>query len=125
MAKTNRTKDFMVVSQKFDLELMMRCCQSGFICLALILSFLDYSLQSYFITKITQIIHPEEKMEVCVDNVQSFINAVEAGASRIELCSSLAEGGLTPSLGFFRQVKKIGNVQFLFSFMIKSARRRF
>jgi len=46
-------------------------------------------------------------MEVCVDNVQSFINAVEAGASRIELCSSLAEGGLTPSVGFFRQVKKI------------------
>ena len=114
VAKTNRTKDFMVVSQKFDLELMLRCCQSGFICLALILSFLDYSLQSYFITKITQIIHPEEKMEVCVDNVQSFINAVEAGASRIELCSSLAEGGLTPSLGFFRQVKKIGNDQFLF-----------
>ena len=46
-------------------------------------------------------------MEVCVDNVLSFINAVEAGASRIELCSSLAEGGLTPSLGFFRQVQKI------------------
>ena len=56
-------------------------------------------------------------MEVCVDNVQSFINAVEAGASRIELCSSLAEGGLTPSVGFFRQVKKIGNVQ-LFAFFM-------
>ena len=56
-------------------------------------------------------------MEVCVDNVQSFINAVEAGASRIELCSSLAEGGLTPSVGFFRQVKKIGNVQ-LFTFFM-------
>ena len=57
-------------------------------------------------------------MEVCVDNVQSFINAVEAGASRIELCSSLAEGGLTPSVGFFRQVKKIGNVQLFTFFMI-------
>ena len=56
-------------------------------------------------------------MEVCVDNVQSFINAVEAGASRIELCSSLAEGGLTPSVGFFRQVKKIGNVQLFTYFM--------
>ena len=48
-------------------------------------------------------------MEVCVDNLSSFINAVEAGASRIELCSSLAEGGLTPSLGFFRQVKKVNS----------------
>ena len=48
-------------------------------------------------------------MEVCVDNVSSFTNAVQSGASRIELCSSLAEGGLTPSLGFFRQVKKVNS----------------
>ncbi|RZF36548.1 hypothetical protein LSTR_LSTR010659 [Laodelphax striatellus] len=44
-------------------------------------------------------------MEVCVDSLQSALNAFEGGASRIELCSSLNDGGLTPSLGFYLRVK--------------------
>ena len=39
------------------------------------------------------------QMEVCVDNLASVAAAWEGGARRIELCSSLAEGGLTPTPG--------------------------
>ena len=48
-------------------------------------------------------------MEVCVDNIESIVAAIEGGASRIELCSSLSEGGLTPSLGFYQTAKKLSN----------------
>jgi len=45
-------------------------------------------------------------MEVCIDNIASALEADRGGASRIELCSSLSEGGLTPSIGLLRMVKK-------------------
>ena len=50
-------------------------------------------------------------MEVCVDNIESLVNALDGGASRIELCSALSEGGLTPSIGFLKHAKSITRAQ--------------
>lgn len=49
-------------------------------------------------------------IEVCIDNLESLHNAIEGGATRIELCSSLALGGLTPSFGFMKKAAEISPI---------------
>lgn len=46
------------------------------------------------------------KFEICSGSLQSALNAQEAGAHRVELCSALSLGGLTPSYGFVELVRK-------------------
>ena len=45
-------------------------------------------------------------VEVCANSLESARNAERAGADRIELCSELGAGGITPSAGLIQSVKK-------------------
>ena len=45
-------------------------------------------------------------IEVCANSLQSALNAEKAGADRIELCSELAVGGITPSYGLLKTVRE-------------------
>lgn len=45
-------------------------------------------------------------VEICANSLQSALNAQNAAADRIELCSELAVGGTTPSYGLLKAIRQ-------------------
>ena len=45
-------------------------------------------------------------VEVCANSLQSALNAQRAGADRLEVCIELGLGGITPTYGLLKELKK-------------------
>lgn len=54
----------------------------------------------------------EHKIEVCVEGIDGLLAAEAAGADRVELCASLVEGGITPSVGTVRAALSQARIPF-------------
>jgi copper homeostasis protein len=46
------------------------------------------------------------KLEICANSYQSAKNAEKAGAGRLELCTELSVGGITPSYGLLKKISE-------------------
>lgn len=51
------------------------------------------------------------QLEICAADMHSVHAAAEGGANRVELCSGLAEGGMTPSAGFVAAALKVPGIR--------------
>lgn len=49
-------------------------------------------------------------LEICANSIESALNAQNGGADRIELCTHLEVGGLTPSHGLIKVAKELLNI---------------
>jgi copper homeostasis protein len=56
---------------------------------------------------------PRPLIEICVEGIDGLVAAQQGGADRAELCASLLEGGLTPSLGVVRQAMEVATIPFM------------
>lgn len=44
-------------------------------------------------------------LEICIDSIESAINAINGGAHRLEVCLSLKDDGVTPSTGLLLAIR--------------------
>ena len=51
-------------------------------------------------------------IEICIEGIEGLLAAQAGGADRAELCASLLEGGITPSIGMVKQALKLATIPF-------------
>ncbi len=50
-------------------------------------------------------------LECCVDSAESALAAKKGGADRLELCSALVIGGLSPSIALFQKIRELMDIR--------------